>query len=121
VLKFIKFAELPVEDQDRAVKFYTENVGLEKVRDAPYKDGWRWIELAVPGAETHLLFTQQAPGSKSDTPRLVLIADDVEATFRELAKKGVVFTQEPTNAPWNPGQRFAQFRDSEGNGIVIST
>lgn len=121
MLKFVKFAELPVADQDRAVSFYTGKIGLEVVQDAPYKDGWRWIELAVPGAETHIMLTQRSPDAKADAPRLVLIADDVDATYRDLIAKGVLFTQQPTKAPWNPAQSFAQFRDSEGNGIVISS
>ncbi|MGH8474237.1 MAG: VOC family protein, partial [Methylococcales bacterium] len=37
MLKYVKFAELPVEDQDRAVSFYTEKVGLKVVQDAPYQ------------------------------------------------------------------------------------
>ena len=121
MLKFVKFTELPVVDQDRALSFYTEKLGLRVAQDAPYKDDWRWIELAIPGAETRILLTAQQGEMKSDTPRLVIISDDVDATYRKLSANGVVFTQEPTNAPWNSGQRFAQLRDSEGNGIVIST
>lgn len=121
MLKFVKFTELPVVDQDRAVNFYTEKLGLQVAQDAPYKDGWRWIELAVPGAETRILLTSQQGDAKSDTPRLVFISDDVDATYRKLSAHGVVFTKEPSTAPWNSGQRFAQLRDSEGNGIVIST
>lgn len=121
MLKFVKFAELPVADQDRAVRFYTEQVGLRVAQDSPYKDGWRWIELEVPGAETRIMLIPQQGAVQVDTPRLVFIADDVDATYQELTRKGVVFTKEPADAPWNPGQRFAQFCDSEGNGIVISS
>ncbi|MBM0104369.1 VOC family protein [Steroidobacter sp. S1-65] len=121
MLKCVKFAELPVADQDRALNFYTEKLGLQVAQDAPYKDDWRWIELAVPGAETRILLTQQTGEVKSDMPRLVFIADDVEAAYRKLSARGVVFTKEPSKAPWNPGQTFAQLCDSEGNGIVIST
>lgn len=121
MLKFVKFAELPVADQDRAVRFYTEQVGLRVAQDSPYKDGWRWIELEMPGAETRIMLIPQQGAVQVDTPRLVFIADDVDATYQELTGKGVVFTKEPADAPWNPGQRFAQFRDSEGNGIVISS
>lgn len=121
MLKFVKFAELPVVDQDRALNFYTEKLGLQVAQDAPYKEGWRWIELSVPGAQTHILLTQQTSETKSDTPRLVIISDDVDATYRKLSARGVEFIKEPSKAPWNPGQTFAQLRDSEGNGIVIST
>lgn len=121
MLKFVKFTALPVIDQDRAVSFYTEKLGLRVAQDAPYKDGWRWIELAVPGAETRILLTAQQGEAQSDKPRVVFICDDVDAAYRRLSANGVVFTKEPTTAPWNSGQRFAQLSDSEGNGIVIST
>jgi lactoylglutathione lyase len=121
MLKLVKFAELPVTDQDRAVSFYTQKVGLRLAQDSSYQEGWRWIELDIPGAETRLMLTKLPPGDKPDTPRLVLIADDVDGTYRELASKGVIFTKQPSQAPWNPKQKFAQFRDSEGNGIVISS
>ncbi len=121
MFKFVKFAELPVEDQDRAVSFYTKKVGLKVVQDAPYQDGWRWIELEIPGAKTRLMLTKRKDEDKPDAPRLVLIAEDVNEAHQELARKGVTFTKEPTQAPWNPGEMFAQFRDSEGNGIVISS
>jgi lactoylglutathione lyase len=121
MLKFIKFAELPVTDQDRALRFYTGSVGIKVTQDAPYVEGWRWIELEIPGADTRILFTKRQNESKQDAPRLVLIADDVDATYRELSEKGVHFTKPPTKAPWNPSEKFAQFRDSEGNGIVIGS
>jgi lactoylglutathione lyase len=121
MLKFVKFTELPVADQDRAVSFYTEMLGLQVAQDVPYKDDWRWIELAIPGAQTHILLTAQRDERPSDQPRLVLICDDIDTAYRKLRAKGVVFTREPTTAAWNGGQRYAQLRDSEGNGIVIST
>lgn len=121
MLKFVKFAELPVADQDRALNFYTEKLGLQVAQDAPYKEGWRWIELAVPGAETRIMLTQQTAEPNSDMPRLVFISDDVDATYRKLSARGVTFTKQPSKAPWNPGQTFAQLCDSEGNGIIITT
>ena len=54
----IQFAELPVFDQERAKRFYTEKLGCEVAADAPMgKDGWRWIELKFPGAETRCIST----------------------------------------------------------------
>ena len=68
MFKYVKFAELPVEDQDRAVNFYTEKVGLKVVQDAPYQDGWRWIELEIPGAETRLVLTKRKDTDAPSTP-----------------------------------------------------
>ena len=61
MIKYAKFVDLPVHDQDRAVDFYTTNLGLVMARDAPYRDGWRWLELSIPGAQTNLLLTRKDP------------------------------------------------------------
>jgi lactoylglutathione lyase len=121
MLKFVKFSELPVLDQERAVRFYTDKLGLEVAQDSPYKPGWRWIELEIPGADTRLLLTEAGESHEPGRPRLVLVVDDVEAVYLELRGKGVEFTTPPGEAPWNPGEIFAQFLDSEGNGVVIGS
>ena len=121
MLKFIKFAELPVADQDRALRFYTGKLGFRVLQDTPYKDGWRWIELALPGAETAILLTPRQGNDPTDRPCLVMAVDDVAITFEELQAKGVQFTQKPAQAPWKPGETFALFRDSEGNTILIGS
>lgn len=121
MLKFVKFAELPVEDQDRAIGFYTEKLGLNVAQDSPYIDNWRWIELDIPGAATRILFTRRQNGNQENATPLVLIAEDVHAAYQEMTQKGVQFTKPPTEAPWNPSETFAEFRDSEGNGIVLGS
>ena len=50
----INFMSIPVADQDRAIAFYTGHLGFEGQTDAPYTDGWRWIFLKLPGADTRL-------------------------------------------------------------------
>ena len=121
MIRYVKFAELPVEDQDRALHFYTGKLDFRVAEDAPYKEGWRWIELEIPGADTRILLTERYAEHLTDIPRLVLVAEDIDTTYKKLAAKGVEFTQAPTEAPWSPGERFAQFIDSEGNGIVIGS
>jgi lactoylglutathione lyase len=120
MFKYVKFKELPVTDQDRAIKFYTEKVGLRVAQDKPYQEGVRWIELEIPGAQTKILFSPRLDEKPTDTPSLALITDDVRTSYEELRAKGVVFTQEPTVATWNPQEMFALFRDSEGNTVLIS-
>ncbi|EHK57710.1 VOC family protein [Allomesorhizobium alhagi] len=118
----IQFAELPVFDQDRAKKFYTDHFGCEVAADAPMgKDGWRWIELKFPGAETALHFVRRNDDAPSAEPVLVLVDDDVEATVKFLKSKGVEIITEPQEAPWQPGRTVAEFRDSEGNRLVIGS
>ena len=120
MLHYIKFAQLPVSNQHRAVRFYTEKLDFRILQNTPYKTGWRWIELGIPGAETAVVLTQRENDAPGDVPSLVLAVDDVEATYDELRAKGVAAVQSPMPAPWNPEQRFALLRDSEGNIILIA-
>lgn len=120
MLKGIKFASVPVRDQDRALAFYTGKLGCRVVTDAPFDDTQRWIELAFPRAETKLvLFTAHGQEAMiGGFMNVTFMADDVEATARELAARGVEFVQAPTKADWGT---VAIFRDSEGNRFVLST
>ena len=118
----IQFAELPVFNQDRAKKFYTDHFGCQVAADAPMgKDGWRWIELKFAGAETALHFLRRQDDAPSGEPVLVLVDDNVDATSSTLKSKGVEIITEPHEAPWQPGRTVAEFRDSEGNRMVISS
>ena len=118
----IQFAELPVFDQDRAKTFYTEQLGCQVAADEPMGEGgWRWIELKFPGAETTLHFLKREDDTPSTEPVLVLIADDVQATVKALKASGVEIITEPHEAAYAPGRTAAEFRDSEGNRMVIMT
>ena len=58
MIKQVKFVSIPVEDQDRALDFYTEKLGFTIITDQPFDEKQRWIELRVPKAETRVvLFT----------------------------------------------------------------
>lgn len=117
----LQFAELPVFDQERAKAFYTEKLGCRVAADEPMgEDGWRWIELGFPGTATALHFTRRDDDAPSAEPVLVLVDDDVEAAVATLRSAGVEIVTEPQEAPWQPGRTVAEFRDSEGNRMVIS-
>lgn len=122
---YVRFVELPAVDQDRAVRFYTETLGLRVAEDRPYQqDGWRWILLEIPGAQTRILLSRKGAGETHQTrgePSLVLTVDDVHAMYQEIKEKGVVFTQEPTRAFWDPDEVFAVFRDSEDNLVMLGS
>ncbi len=51
----IKFVNLPVQNQDRALNFYTEKLGFTIITDQPFDDKQRWIELRIPKAETRIV------------------------------------------------------------------
>lgn len=118
MIKGVKFASVPTHDQDRAVAFWTEKVGLRVMTDQPFDDNQRWIELGIPSAPTSIvLFAMDGhkPGGPSN---ITFWADDVEKTFREMKARGVEFVQEPQKADWGTA---AVFQDLEGNQFVISS
>ena len=82
---------VPVADQDRAVQFYTEVVGLEKRVDVPFGDGNRWIEVAPPGAQTPIAICPPGPSAAAggkDTG-ISLQTDDIDAYHAQLKDHGV--------------------------------
>jgi predicted enzyme related to lactoylglutathione lyase len=117
----VKFAELPVFDQQRAMEFYATKLGCSVEMDAPYgQDGWRWITMGFKAARTTLHFVKRPNDIAADTPVLVLVDPDVAGVVDRLRSAGVSILTEPKPAPWIPGQTIAEFRDSEGNRMVIS-
>ncbi len=117
----INFQSVPVSDQDRALAFYTAHLGFEVQTDAPYSEGWRWIFLTLPGAETRLHFAAPDDMEIRGKPALCLVCDDVDAEAARLARAGVTVTNEPQDAPWAPGVRWATIRDSEDNVILLES
>ncbi|WP_338000444.1 VOC family protein [Chelativorans sp. YIM 93263] len=112
---------MPVFDQDRAIAFYTEKLSWTVAVDSAYgQGGWRWVELALPGARTHLHFSSRSDDTPSDKPMLVLVTENLHETIDQLKAEGVEIITEPREAPWTKGVVFAEFRDSEGNRIVIN-
>ena len=113
----IKFASIPVSDQQRALDFYTEKLGFKVVTDQPYGES-RWIELRIGNAQTRVVlfpFPDRQPGGFLN---VFFQTDDVQKTYEELKARGVEFTQEPRTESWGTS---AMFQDSEGNAVVLST
>ena len=121
MFKYVKFKELLVANQDRALRFYTELLGRRVAVDRPYRDGARWIELEIPGAQTRILVAPRPDDTPTDAPSLYLIVEDIEAGYHSLQARGVAFARAPAAADWNPELRYALFRDSEGNTILLGT
>ncbi len=122
MLRRINFQSIPVMDQGRALAFYRDRLGMTVQTDAPYGEGVRWIFMAIPGAQTLLHFG--APDEvrvKDGTPALCLVTDDVDAEAARLMAAGVAMTGGPADAPWQAGVRWAMFRDSEDNLVLIQS
>ena len=121
MIKSVKFVSIPVKDQDRALKFYTESLGFGIVTDQPMGPGQqRWIELKIPGAATGIaLFTADGHQERIGTFQGISFAtEDVEKTYAELKANGVEFSQGPTKQPWGT---FAIFKDADGNQFVLGS
>lgn len=120
MIKGIKFGSIPVRDQDAALRFYTEKLGFTVVTDQPFDDRQRWIELAIPRADAHVvLFTPDGHEDRIGTfSNLTFYADDVEATWKELTARGVEFVKPPQKADWGTA---AIFKDPDGTVFVLSS
>jgi catechol 2,3-dioxygenase-like lactoylglutathione lyase family enzyme len=120
MIRGIKFAGIPVRNQDASLKFYTEKLGFKVITDQPFSGAQRWIELLIPGSESGLaLFTP--PGHESRIGEFQSISfwcDDVFATAKVLKSKGVTFAKEPKTEVWGS---VAIFKDPDGNQFVLSS
>ncbi|HWE06742.1 MAG TPA: VOC family protein [Rhizomicrobium sp.] len=115
----LKFAGIPVREQERAVQFWTDKMGFKIVTDQPMGEQ-RWIELSIRTSATRIvLFTP--PGHEDRIGSFFngsLECDDVEATWRQLSAKGVEFVRPPKREDWGTSTIF---KDSEGNQFVMSS
>lgn len=120
MIKRIKFLGIPVQNQDRALRFYTEKLGFRILTDQEFSPAQRWIELSIPGAETGIvLFTP--PGHEDRIGTFVNTSwevDNIDKTYQELTAQGVEFDGPPQKQPWGT---FLKMKDSEGNQLVLST
>jgi len=120
MIKRIKFLGIPVRDQNRALKFYTEKLGFRVRTDQQFSDTQRWIELSIPGADTGVvLFTPDGHEDRIGTfVNTSWEVDNIDQTYAELQEKGVEFSGPPQKQPWGT---FVMMKDSEGNQIVLAT
>jgi len=119
-MKKVKFVSIPVRNQDKALAFWTQKMGLQVVTDQAMGLGQRWIELKVLGAQTGLaLFTPEGHESRIGTfSGISFESDDVEKEYRELSDRGVEFASPPKKETWGSA---AVFKDPDGNSFVLSS
>jgi predicted enzyme related to lactoylglutathione lyase len=120
VIKGLKFASIPVTNQDRAVEFYTNALGFTIMTDQEFDGTQRWIELGIPGAETRIvLFTPDEHRDRiGGFSNLAFWSDNVERTAGQMAAKGVEFTQPVKRESWGTS---AIFKDPDGNQFVLGS
>jgi catechol 2,3-dioxygenase-like lactoylglutathione lyase family enzyme len=117
-----------VDDQAKALAFYTEKLGFVLKTDIPVGEA-RWLTVVGPGEPDGvelLLEPNDHPAAKAFTAALVedgipattFMVDDVVAAHRELEAQGVTFTQAPT--PMGP-TTTAVLDDTCGNLIMLAS
>ena len=121
----IKLCSIFVDDQQKALDFYTGTLGFLKSQDIPVGE-FRWLTVKSPeGGETELSLEPNAnPAAKTfqeaifqqGIPATAFEVNDIQAQFQRLSDLGVVFTSDPTNA--GP-VALAIFADTCGNLIQI--
>jgi predicted enzyme related to lactoylglutathione lyase len=112
---------LEVEDQDRALDFWTKTMGFELAQDAPYGDE-RWLEVRTPDKSVTVVLSLRqgerptAPGMLP-TSNIFFYCDDLPKTYEELRSRGVQFPQPPVEQPFG---WWSMFEDLEGNRFALT-
>lgn len=116
----MRFVTIPVKNQDRALRFYRDQLGCSVVSDRPYGGGQRWIEVSWPGGGSHaVLFTTPGNEGRIGTfTGISMMAEDIEATYHQLVDRGVTFLEPLSRADWGGWQ--AIFQDVDGNSFVLA-
>ncbi|MBT2255218.1 VOC family protein [Priestia megaterium] len=111
-----------VNDQDQAVKFWTEKMGFQVMSEQNNEQGMKWIELApVAGAETTIilhnkqLIAKMQPELNVGTPSLLFFTENVDELYKELTVKGVTVGEIVSM----PSGKVFNFSDSEGNYFAV--
>jgi catechol 2,3-dioxygenase-like lactoylglutathione lyase family enzyme len=109
---------VPVSDQDKAIDFYTQTLGMELRGDTPYGDGDRWVEVAPSGADTTVALVPPGPGQSVGGPtNMGLTTDHVDAYQAQLKEQGVDVDDVMRMGGPVPPMFF--FRDPDGNNLLV--
>ncbi len=128
-------AQLWVHDQDEALAFYTEKIGMEVRADVtvPEMGNFRWITVAPAGQPDFSIVLMAIPGppvmdaetgkevrnlmGKGFAGTIFLTTDDVHASYEELKGRGVEFVEQPEERPYGIDSAF---RGPSGNNIRLT-
>jgi len=128
-------AQLWVHDQDEALAFYTDKLGMEVRSDVtlPEMGDFRWLTVGPPGQEDFAVVLMAIPGapvmddgtagevrnlmSKGFAGTVFLTTDDVRGDYEQLKGRGVEFTEEPEERPYGID---CGLRDPSGNSLRLT-
>src|SRR3954447_14060691 len=128
-------AQVWVHDQEEALAFYTQKLGMEVRADVtlPELGDFRWLAVGPAGQEDISIVLMAIPGppvmdpetadqvrslmAKGFAGTIFLTTDDVQAAYQELSGRGVEFTEQPEERPYGIDSAF---RDPSGNSIRLT-
>ncbi len=128
-------AQLWVHDQEEALAFYTEKLGMEVRSDVTLEEmgDFRWLTVSPPGQEDVSIVLMAIPGppvfdektsqqiedlmAKGAAGTVFLTTDDCQASYEELSARGVEFTEAPEKRPYGIDSGF---RDPSGNSFRLT-
>ena len=123
----IKLTTVYVDDQEKALRFYTEVLGFAKKAD--FSNGpYRWLTVASPeepnGTELQLALNNN-PAAKAfqqaifqqNQPGAMFFTDDIEGVYKRIKARGAEFTMPPTDVT---GSTIAMLKDTCGNLIQLT-
>jgi predicted enzyme related to lactoylglutathione lyase len=123
----IKLTSIYVDDQEKALRFYTEVLGFVEKADVT-RGPYRWLTVASPeepdGAELQLALndnpaaiTYQRAMFEQSQPAAMFYTDDVQADYERIEARGADFTMPPTQVT---GSTIAMLNDTCGNLIQLT-
>ncbi|MCW2997983.1 MAG: hypothetical protein JWN65_1532 [Solirubrobacterales bacterium] len=128
-------AQVWVHDQDEALAFYTEKLGMEVRADVTMAEmgDFRWLAVGPAGQDDFAIVLMAIPGppmvdaetaeqlkslmGKGLAGTVFLTTDDCQASYEELKARGVAFTEEPEDRPYGIDSGF---RDPSGNAVRLT-
>jgi uncharacterized glyoxalase superfamily protein PhnB len=130
----IASAHLWVHDQEVALKYWTEKVGMEVRQDVSLPDlDFRWLTVGPPGQDDVSIVLMAVPGepvmdeptrkqvldltAKGFAGTVFLTTQDCQKSYEEMKARGVEFTEEPHEMPYGID---CGFRDPSGNSVRLT-
>jgi len=131
----IASAQVWVHDQDEALAFYTDKLGMEVHQDVtvPEMGNFRWLTVGPPGQPEMAIVLMAVPGAplvdeatseqirdlmgKGYAGTVFLTTDDCQATYEDLVGRGVSFSEPPEKTPYGIDSGF---RDPSGNSFRLT-
>lgn len=128
-------AQLWVHDQDDALAFYTQKLGMEVRADVTLAEmgNFRWLTVGPTGQPDFAIVLMAIPGppvmdpetaeqvrslmAKGFAGAVFLTTDDCHASYEELKARGVEFTEQPEDRPYGIDSGF---RDPSGNSLRLT-